>query len=169
MLIFTFLSTLLKYMVVAALWSSSNHPILDFRACKQAMERGYIDTPRLYVLLTQANGVGAKILRSLWTLMESLNPILGLTVSPTTQIVETEMPPPPLRPNRPHEEKANASPDNIVRFIVCADYNHSLMDNPHAWWWRTHQVCRQSRLIKLARVRVVKKFSFAQVQFFIEN
>ena len=50
-------------------------------------------------------------------------------------------------------------PDNIVRFIVCADYNHSLMDNPHAWWWRTHQVCRQSWLIKLARVRVVKKFS----------
>ena len=33
--------------------SSGNHPILDLQACKQAMERGYIDTPRLYVLLTQ--------------------------------------------------------------------------------------------------------------------
>ena len=41
--------------------------------------------------------------------MESLNPILKLTVSPTTQIVETEMPPPPLRPNRQHEQKADAS------------------------------------------------------------
>ena len=64
--------------------------------------------------------------------LESLNPILELTVSPTTQIVETGMPPPSLRLNRPHDEKADASPDNIVRFIVCADYNHSLMDNPHA-------------------------------------
>ena len=41
--------------------------------------------------------------------MESLNPILKLTVSPTTQIVETEMPPPPLRPDRQYEEKADAS------------------------------------------------------------
>ena len=41
--------------------------------------------------------------------MESLNLILKLTVSPTTQIVKTEMPPPPLRPNRQHEEKADAS------------------------------------------------------------
>ena len=41
--------------------------------------------------------------------MESLNLILKLTVSPTTQIVQTEMPPPPLRPNRQHEEKADAS------------------------------------------------------------
>ena len=41
--------------------------------------------------------------------MESLNPILKLAVSPTTQIVKTEMPPPPLRPNRQHEQKADAS------------------------------------------------------------
>ena len=48
--------------------SSGNHPILDLRASKQAMERGCIDTPRLYLLLTQGNVVGANILRSLWTL-----------------------------------------------------------------------------------------------------
>ena len=32
------------------------------------MERGYIDTPRLYVLLTRGNVVGEKILRILGSL-----------------------------------------------------------------------------------------------------
>ena len=51
--------------------SSGNHPILYLQACKQAMERGYIDTTRLYVLLTRGNMVGEKILRILGSLIRS--------------------------------------------------------------------------------------------------